>query len=381
MVQPDSRGKGQSRLDTEFDALLEAVVDAIVVIDDQGTIVEFSPGAQRMFGYAREATIGRDVGMLMPEAERAAHPAHLARYLDTGEARIIGIGREVEALKSDGEKFPAWLSVGEAVHEGRRRFVGIVRDLTDVRAAEHRRHALEAQLAHLDRFSLLGEMAAGVAHEINQPLAAIANYAQASRRLLAVESPDRSVLTEACTGIAEQAQRASRVIENLRTLIRKQEVRKETLALNDVVEDVMPLILADAKAAGVRVETDLAEDLPSVEGNGIQLQQVLINLTHNAVDAMSGDLPRRGVVRIGTRKLEEGGAELSIKDNGPGVSPRLRGVIFHPFVTTKRAGLGVGLAISRTIARNHSGDLTYADAPDGGAIFTVTLPGLREESK
>jgi two-component system sensor kinase FixL len=298
----------------------------------------------------------------------------MQRYLDTGVARIIGIGRETQARRADGQVFPVHLSVGEARSATGRRFVGIIRDLSSERGAEQRARSLELRLAHVDRFNLMGEMAAGIAHEINQPLAAIAAYAQAAKRIVQREPADMSLLDEVCGKIDEQARRAGQVIANLRKFIRKQEIATQPLDLNKVIAGVLNLIEADAHAEGIPVRLDCADELPAVRGDAVQLQQVLLNLTRNAVDAMrQGPQKQRGIA-IGTRLGPDATIRLTVADHGHGVSRQLGENIFHPFVSTKREGLGVGLAISRTIVQSYGGSLSYADNPEGGTVFTVALP-------
>jgi len=365
----------------ELRALLDAAVDAIVMMDDRGRITTFNAAAERLFGYKADEAIGKDVAMLMPEPHRSEHQAYVDRYLRTGEARIIGIGREVLGRRADGETFPISLSVGEARSDAGRRFVGIIRDLSAQRAAELRTRALETRLSQVGRFSLMGEMAAGIAHEINQPLSAIATYAQAAKRILEREQPGMQTLIDICRKIDEQALRAGRVIENLRKFIRKQDIQTELVDVNRVVADVMNLVEADAHAEGIRVSTRYATDLPTVRSNAVQLQQVLLNLTRNSVDAMRGSPRKERGIAIETERTERGGVRVAVTDHGSGVSRQLGDNIFHPFVTTKRDGLGVGLAISRTIVQSYGGSLTYRDNPAGGAIFVVDLPAPEEAQR
>lgn len=354
-------------------ALLNACVDAIVVIDEHGVIRTFNAAAERLFGYPVAEAIGKNVSILMPEPQRSEHDGYLERYLETGEAKIIGVGREVQARRADGSLVPVSLTVGEA-KDGGRRFVSIIRDLSKERAAEQRTRSLEARLAHVGRFNLMGEMAAGIAHEINQPLSAIATYAQAARRMLCASPPDTAVLMEICEKMDEQARRAGQVIENLRRFIRKQEIETRPLDINAIVAEVLNLIEADARSEGIGVEMHLSDGLPRVVGDPVQLQQVLLNLTRNAVDSMRGGLHKERGIVIGTEPSNDGGVLIAVSDHGHGVSSQLGEHIFHPFVTTKREGLGVGLAISRTIIRSYGGNLTYHDNPEGGAVFVVELP-------
>jgi two-component system, LuxR family, sensor kinase FixL len=364
---------------TELQALLDAAVDAIIVIDDRGAITTFNAAAERLFGYSAAEVLATPVDILMPEPYHSEHKGYIERYLSTGEPRIIGIGREVLGRRANGDTFPISLSVGEARDAGGRRFVGIIRDLSAQKSAELRARSLEARLAHVGRFDLMGEMAAGIAHEINQPLSAIATYAQAARRILERDQPAMTTLIDVCRKIDEQALRAGRVIENLRKFIKKQDIVTETFDVNAVVRDIMNLVDADAHAEGIRVRTEYANGLAAVRGNAIQLQQVLLNLTRNAVDAMRGTLNKDRGIEIETRRATDGGVEITVADHGTGVSAHLGDAIFHPFVTTKREGLGVGLAISRTIVQSFGGTLTYRDNPAGGAVFAVGLPVAKDD--
>jgi two-component system sensor kinase FixL len=374
MAEPKDTIRDESARAAELNALLAVAAEAIVTMDQRGDITSINPAAERLFGYSSAEVVGSPVSRLMCEPDRSRHQDYLERYLETGKARIIGTGREVEALKKSGETVPIWLSVGEAVTEERKSFVAIMRELSTERAANRDQRLLESRLGHVARFSLVGEMAAGIAHEINQPLSAISTYAQAAIRLLASGDPDMGSLAEACTAISKQAQRASQVIENLRNFIRRHEADLQMLDVNEVIRDVMPLVEADVRAAGADIAVDMAAGLPQACADAVQLQQVVLNLTRNAVDAMREMAPDRRKLRIETRQDGPRQIRVAVSDTGPGVSPRLGEAIFHPFVTTKREGLGVGLAISRTIVQSHGGTLTYKNDPEGGAIFVISLP-------
>lgn len=374
---PASESEYAAMVSAEFQALLDAAVDAVIVIDERGAMLTFNSAAEKMFGYAAPDVLGRNVSMLMDAPHREQHDRYVARYLATGEAHIIGVGREIEARRANGEIFPVSLAVGEAAQGGKRRFVGIIRDLSAQRAAEQRARSLELRLAHVGRFNLMGEMAAGIAHEINQPLSAIATYAQAARRLLDRDDVEIKTLREICAKIDDQARRAGQVIENLRKFIRKQDIRTQPLDVNAVIRDVWNLIEADANAEGIKLVARYTHDLPVVCADAVQLQQVLLNLTRNSVDAMRKSPHKdRGIV-ITTEK-DDHVVRILVADHGPGVSPEIGENIFHPFVTTKAEGLGVGLAISRTIVQSYGGSLTFRDNPEGGTVFVVDLPAKEE---
>ena len=377
---PDA-GSGPSAVAAQPDlaALMDAAVDAIIVMQPDGSMVAFSRAAEQMFGYRADEVIGQRVEMLMPEPYRSNHADYVERYCATGEPHIIGIGREVQAIRKDGRIFPARLSVGEARTATGRRFVGIIHDLTSQRAAELERHSLESRLAHVSRLSLLGEMAAGIAHEINQPLAAINNYSHAAKNILERDNVDPVTLRTACAGIAEQVQRAGEVIQNLRKFVRTREIEKQRLSLREIIEGAMVLVNADASHEGVAVATVYADDLPTVSANAVQLQQVLLNLTRNAVDAMRGQTRRPKEMLIETRRAGPDRVEFRVSDRGPGISTTLEEAIFHPFFTTKKEGLGVGLAISRSIVEGHGGELGFEGRDGGGTTFVVTLPVSEDE--
>jgi two-component system, LuxR family, sensor kinase FixL len=358
----------------ELAALLDAAVDAIVVIDESGRINAFNPAAEKMFGYSRADVIDQPVSMLMPEPYATEHQFYVERYIHSGQPHVIGRGRDVEGRRSSGESFPISLSIGEARSEGSRRFVGIIRDRTADKEIERSTRSLEARLTHVGRFHLLGEMASGIAHEINQPLSAITMYAEAAKRLMQRDPADLSALARTCDRVADQARRASEVIANLRSFLRKHEVHTEPVDVNSLINDVMKLIEADAHAEGIVVSVQLGEDVPRVNADCIQLQQVVMNLTRNAVDAMRYGLRKKKGIHIRTERADDGGASIEVLDSGHGVPKSLADSIFHPFVTTKQDGLGVGLAISRTIAESYGGTLTFSDNPEGGARFVVRLP-------
>lgn len=358
----------------ELVALLDAAVDAVVVIDEVGKVLAFNRAAERIFGVPAREIIGQRVERLMPEPHRSNHERYMRRYLDSGEARIIGIGREVEGVRANGEVFPIMLSVGEARSGDRRHFVATIRDLTGQRESAQQMRELQSRLAQVDRFNLMGEMAAGIAHEINQPLSAIATYAQAARRVLKREPLDGGALGDICEKIDNQARRAGQVIENVRRFVRRQEDHSEIIDVNRLVLDVRELIVADAKTATVEVKFRLADHLPPVVADAVQLQQVLLNLTRNAVDAMRAGSGAHPEIVVETMLTDTNQVRVAVLDQGPGVEAAVGERIFDAFVTTKAAGLGVGLAISRSIIQAFNGTLAFRNRTSGGAEFAFELP-------
>ena len=467
----------RSRQGLEYRAVLDAAVDAIVVIDHVGTIQEFSQAAQRVFGYAPAEIIGRNVRELMPEPYHSEHDGYLQRYVGSRDPHIIGVGREVRAKRKDGSVFPCDLAVGQVsgvepprfigfirditarkqadellrrsetelrlaqelanlgnyvmhvggstpdyfspqlhrilgvqpgdtavvreeflgkwVHpadrkrvaaefermdagtsaldieyqvvlrdgtvkhlhhlaqavfgpDGRlQKYVGTIHDITDRRHAEDEARVLQERLTHFSRLSTMGEMAAGLAHEINQPLSAIATYAQACQRLIRLPEPEIDDVVSALEQINAQALRAGEVIRRLRNFVKNREVKREPVNCARLLEDLRTLAETDARLHNIRLRLDCQEPLPTVYAAPIQLQQVVLTLVRNAIDAMVDAPEDRREVLLMTREAAEGEVEVTVADHGTGLAPEATEHLFNPFFTTKASGTGLGLAISR----------------------------------
>jgi two-component system, LuxR family, sensor kinase FixL len=496
--------RDEASSDREFRALLDAAVDAIVVIDHRGTVEEFSLAAQRMFGYTAEEMIGHNVNLLMPEPYRSEHDGYLARYAATRVTRIIGVGREIVSRRKDGTVFPCELAVGQVPDVEPPRYIGFIRDLTrhkeaeeqlkrseaelrlaqglanlgnyvvhprgdgpdyfsaqlyhildvplsgpvvtredffekwvhpadrarvseafqrlgsggaqldieyqvvlrdgrtrhlhhiaqavreyDGRVLKHvgtihditdRRHAedearqLQDRLTHFSRLSTMGEMAAGLAHEINQPLSAIATYAQACQRLLRQPEHDGADVVAALEQINAQALRAGEVIRRLRNFVKNREVKREWVNCERLLDDLRTLAETDARLHSVHLRIDAQKDLPAVHADPIQLQQVVLNLVRNAIDATIGCPEDRREIVLMTRRSAEGEIQITVADQGGGLAPGAAEHLFNPFFTTKSSGTGLGLAISRSIIRAHGGRLWHTPNGQFGACFHFTLP-------
>lgn len=365
------------RAQLDLQAVLDAAVEAVILIDENGVIETFNRSAERLFGWTAAEVMGKNVSLLMEGADRAGHDGYLKRFLNTGEAKIIGIGREVPARRRDGSVFPAMLAVGEVQQSNPRRFVGFLHDITRRRQAEEAARQSEARLNHFARLSTMGEMAAGLAHEINQPLTAIATFSQAATRMLArPEGIEREDLSEALDQITAQALRAGEVIRRLRAFVKNREVRHERVDCRRVVEDSRLLLEADARSNNVQLRLQVADSLPPITADPVQLQQVLINLVRNAIEA-SIDVPGAHREVVVSAKLDGAGmVEVAVADHGHGLSPEAAERLFHPFFTTKPSGTGLGLVISSSIIRAHHGRLAYRSTPGGGCTFFFTLPPL-----
>lgn len=310
--------------------------------------------------------------MLMPEPDRSRHDSYLARYMATGEPHIIGIGRLVVGQRRDGTTFPMELAVGEVRSGEKRFFTGFVRDLTERQETEKRLQELQAELVHMGRFTALGEMASTLAHELNQPLTAAASYLSGARRLLdAGRSEDLSMVRNAIESAAEQALRAGQIIRRLREFVARGESDRQAEDLRRLVEEASALALVGAKAAGVHFTLHFEDDLPPVLADKVQIQQVLVNLIRNAIEAMQGSETRNLTVSAFT--LDRRTAQIDVRDTGSGIAPEILPQLFQPFVTSKPHGMGVGLSISRTIAEAHGGRLWAEAGLEGGTIFHLTL--------
>jgi two-component system, LuxR family, sensor kinase FixL len=368
---------------SELQALMDAAVDAVILIDDRGRIGGVNLSARRLFGFSVDELLGKDVGMLMPEPYRSSHDSYLARYADTGIPHIIGVGREVEAQRKDGSIFPAFLTVGRVPGADPPRFVGFVRDVTAQHLAaaaiereRDKEHRSQERMLHVSRMATLGEMAAGIAHEINQPLTAITNFAHASDRLLASAEPDVAEVRSALREIGSQALRAGEIIRKLRRLVDQQETQLAATDINEVVEELGVLTQADARHNNTRLRVELAPRLPQVNIDRIQIQQVLLNLWRNAIEALTDISRSAREVALTTKPGPDGDVEICICDNGDGVAALHADRIFDPFYTTKRSGTGLGLAISRSIVQAHGGSVGYRPNHPTGACFYVQLPSI-----
>ncbi len=358
----------------ESHAILDTAVDAIIIIDSTGIVETFNQAASRMFGYEPDAVIGRSVTMLMAEPHRSAHDGYMNHYLATGEKRIIDIGRELEAQTASGEVFPIYLAVSEISEGGRRRFTGIIRDLSEQQASRQALAEQREKLAHVGRLSTMGEMTASIAHEINQPLTAISMYAQAGMKLLERGgTPEK--LKDALEKLNVQALRAGAVIERIQRFAKAEEGTRELVAINELVVDLLKLAESDARLHDIELVLELADGLPELYADPIQLQQVALNLIRNAIDAMNEIGCRHGrTIRITSRLLDRDEVEVSVRDQGPGVAEDQVDLLFTPFHTTKREGMGMGLSICRSIIRDHGGELNYVNNDDVGATFYFRLP-------
>jgi len=354
----------------KLQAVVETAIEGIITIDENGTIESLNPAAERMFGYNEEELIGQKVKMLMPHPYREQHQKYIDRYLRTGDARIIGLGREAMGRRSDGSSFPLELAISEVVLPRKRLFTGIIRDISDRRSAEKRERQQLAEHAHAARLAALGEMASGIAHELNQPLAAIVSFADACLNLVKKEEVPEEVIVDTLRQISEQGLRAGDMIRRLRQFVKTGALDREIVNLNAVINDMLAMVRHEILMNEIEVKLRLQHYLPSVWADKLQIEQVVLNILRNAIEAM--ETSDTSVLHIETSKNDEKIC-VRISDTGCGLADSAD-KLFKPFYTTKEKGTGLGLSISDTIIEAHDGEISAESRVDGGATFTFRLP-------
>lgn len=361
-------------------SILSTAPDPMVVIDEAGRILSFSAAAETLFGYARTDVVGRDIGVLMSPTERLRHGDFIRRYLETGETHVIGASRQLLARHRNGTLIPVELTVGEARGDHGLIFTGFMRDMTERRRTEERVAALQAELIHVSRISAMGAMASTLAHELNQPITAVANYIEGVLSLM--QRPDASdlpLIRDALDAAVREALRAGDIVRHLRDFIARGEVEKTVEPLPDLIREAAEFGLMDAREEGIAVRFDLDPAASPVLVDRVQIQQVLINLMRNAVEAMRGCAERQ--LTIASRVEQAGFVRVSIADTGVGVAPQVAQQLFNAFVSTKSRGMGLGLSICRTIIEANGGRIAMEPGRDSGAIFHFTLIHARTEDR
>lgn len=374
-----SRGQQSRTLDelrsreAHLRSILDAVPDAMVVIDAAGIVTSFSRAAVRQFGFEPAEVVGNNVKMLMPQPYQDQHDGYISRYRATGEKRIIGVDRVVVGRRKDGSTFPMTLAVGEMPAGDRQYYTGFIRDLTERQESAAQLDEAQVELARLARLNELGEMASTLAHELNQPLSAVANYVQGCILLLDKVSEEHAVrMRGALTEAAKQAIRAGDIIRHLRAFVARGETERHPEEIKRIVEEAGALALLGSKEHGIRSNFDFGSDDAIVLVDRVQIQQVLTNLIRNAVEAMK-ESPTKELT-VTTRNVD-GKLVVTVGDTGTGIPQEIANRLFEPFVSSKANGMGIGLSISRRILLSHGGDISASAGPDGrGTRFTFSLP-------
>lgn len=353
-------------------SILDTIPDAMVVIDRHGIIHSFSATAERLFGYAAVEVIGQNIKMMMPSPYREEHDTYLERYQRTGERRIIGTGRVVMGERKDGTTFPMELAVGEVNQDGERLFTGFIRDITERQQTRVRMQELQDNLLHVSRLRSMGQMAAALSHELNQPLTATTNYLNAAMRLMDQPNADPARIRQALALAVQQTLRSGEIIRRLRAFVARGTVARRPEEVTKLVEEAAALALVGAKNRGVDVHMSIPSGLPLVLVDRVQIQQVLLNLIRNAVEAMDASPTRQ--LTIDAQARGDGFIEIAVADTGPGVAADVAAELFQPFVTTKDEGMGIGLSVCRTIVEAHGGRIWLDPTAGGGCVFRFTVP-------
>ena len=352
-------------------SVLASVPDAMIVINQQGQILAFSAAAERLFGYTAQEVAGENVSMLMTGANEAHHDQYIKNYLSTGEKQIIGIGRIVEAKLADGATIPVELKIGEAEIDGQRLFTGYIRDMSEQQANALRVNQMQVELANFSRLSAVGTMASAMAHELNQPRTAVANYLEAARDLLNNADKDTlAFIQEALDAAATQSIRAGQIVRRLRDYVSRGELDMRPVNLLEVVEDATSLAKVGVEGQLARVIAQIPDTVPAILADRLQLRQVIVNLIRNAIEALSDTANPQIWVKA---HAEDGLAHITVEDNGPGIPGADETSPFDAFNSTKPGGMGLGLSICQTIMDAHGSVIEYAPSEKGGAAFKFTL--------
>lgn len=355
-------------------AVMNTLVDGAIVIDSVGAIQLINPAGEAIFGYSAAELMGRNVTVLMPEPYHSEHDGYIDGYLKTGEKKIIGIGREVQGQRKGGDIFPMSLAVGEMGQSGPRLFIGIIRDLTDRHRREAEFDALQARHFHLSRVAAMNEMGAAIAHEINQPLAATANYVETAKILAGRIEAGEDKLVPVLERALEQNNRAAEIVSRMRTFIERGDINLGAVDLEQALDVSLLLSLSKFRDTGIEVLRTVDPDATRVRGDAVHIQQVLVNLIRNGCEAMVDSEQKQLTITVAADSENKNMVRVSLSDTGVGLSSDIVPDLFTAFTSTKNGGLGVGLSISRSIVRAHGGRIWASDNDIAGATFSFTLP-------
>ncbi len=370
----DSKHKAIIR-EAILNSVFNSIVEGFITINQAGFIESINNSITTIFGYQEDELIGKNVTILMPENVRKQYDGFLVHYLKMHKSKIIGKTRQLEGQRKKGSIFPLDLSVSEYKVDNQSHFIGVIRDCSDRVNKEVLVKKHLDELAHVTRLGLMGEMAAGIAHEVNQPLAAIATYSQVCLKMLQSEEMSVTALEEVLTKTEKQACRAGQLISHMRSFVSSKQVYRSRVDIHDLIRNAMELAADECKQFSIKCNLELAESLPLITVDDIQIEQVLLNLLKNAIDVLAKKPKGESrILSIQSYVVDNKYIEIRVKDNGPGINEQEKAKIFTPFFTTKSSGMGMGLSICQSLIISHGGQLRFNSAKSKGTTFYFNLP-------
>ena len=371
---------GRKLAEEKFQLVLDAAPNAMIMVDSAGVITFANASATTVFGYSLSELIGRHIETLIPERFRDRHVGDRKGFLSEPSSRAMGAGRDLFGCRKDGSEFPVEVGLNP-IHTTEGLFVlASVIDITARKQAELEHERQNIELVRVGRVAVMGELAASLAHEVNNPIGAIVANASAGERLLAAGKIGTEEMAELLADIVADGRRAGEIVQGIRTMVRKGKARRSLVQINDTIDSLLRIVRAEALARNVTVTTEVDSDAGQVWGDPVQLLQVFLNLAMNAFEAMTA-LPSNALcLVIRADRNENGDVLVSVRDSGPGFPSGLAEQLFEPFFSTKAEGTGMGLAIARGIIEAHGGTISAENFDGGGACFTVRLPQAKEDN-
>jgi PAS domain S-box-containing protein len=367
--------------EAKLNAIFNASIEGIVTIDTAGVIQSANKAVKTIFGYSEQELIGCSFNKLMSPAQRKKQGSDLTHYIQTKAPSVMGMIREVEGMRKDGSQVPLDISLVQFSIDGKNYFTGIVRDVSLRKQQEKQEKEHLEELAHVTRLCLMGEMGSGIAHEVNQPLTAIANYAQACLRFIQVKNPDLGQLSEILLKIHKQAMKAGQITHWMKDFVGSRKMYRSASAINALIHDAVSLCINDFKQNNISLVLDLGINLPDVAIDSVQIEQVILNLIRNSIDSLNDvpqKIPRKLLIQTHLNSTND--LEVRVTDNGSGIDEAKQEKIMTLFYTTKPKGTGMGLSISRSIIEAHEGVLSFTSKPGESTAFYFTLP-VRSKAK
>ncbi|MDD5412596.1 MAG: PAS domain S-box protein, partial [Methylobacter sp.] len=367
--------------EAKLNSIFNASIEGIITINTSGNIVSVNAAVETIFGYTQQELIGYSIKKLMPLSLRKKTKHNLKNYVQTYMLKNIGQIKEFEGMRKNGSSVPLDLSIAEFSIDETNYFTGIVRDVSLRKHQELQDKEHLDELAHVTRLGLMGEMASGIAHEVNQPLTSIANYTQACLNFIRNENFDLEQLSEILLKTHQQALRAGQIIHRMRDFVKSKKIHRTTASINTLIRNAISLCIAELKPNNIKLKLELTKNLPTVYVDNVQIEQVIINLIKNSIEALKTQPQKtQRQLAIQTKLNKDNDIEIRVKDNGPGIDEAQQQKILTPFYTTKSDGMGMGLSISRSLVEAHDGVLHFNSKPGKGTTFYFTLPAGRKSN-